>query len=370
MTASRLPHRLLPLALLLLVAAAPARAQEPPAAEGLAPPPMRGLGLTLHSKDPSYDYGPLLAELPPLGATHVLVIVHFYQRDGASPEPARHPVGTPSDRAILRVIRQARALGLRVGLLPILLLEAAGEDEWRGNLQPADARGRRPGEPGYTAPDWDRWFAGYGRELLHFARLAEEGGAELFSVGSELSSTEAHERHWRTLIAEVRRAFSGRLTYSANWDHYRHVRVWRHLDAIGLSGYYELTQDPDPAPASLVAGWRAVRERLLDWRQEAGLSGRPLLFLEVGYTSQDGCASRPWDYTGERALDLAEQAACYRAFAAAWRGCPVLEGVFFYEWWGEGGPQDRGYTPRGKPALEELRRYFSDYSSTPRPSSR
>ena len=33
-------------------------------------------------------------------------------------------------------------------------------------------------------------------------------------------------------------------------------------------------------------------------------------------------------------------------------------GFFLYEWWGVGGPQDRGYTPRGKPAADLIRRRF------------
>src|SRR5207253_3061449 len=34
--------------------------------------------------------------------------------------------------------------------------------------------------------------------------------------------------------------------------------------------------------------------------------------------------------------------------------------AFFYEWWGEGGPLDSRYTPRGKPAEELIRRFFDD----------
>ena len=39
-------------------------------------------------------------------------------------------------------------------------------------------------------------------------------------------------------------------------------------------------------------------------------------------------------------------------------GEPALEGVFFYELWGDGGRADTGYTPRGKPASEVLSRYY------------
>ena len=33
-------------------------------------------------------------------------------------------------------------------------------------------------------------------------------------------------------------------------------------------------------------------------------------------------------------------------------------GVYFWNWYGWGGPTSRGYTPRNKPALDELRAFF------------
>ncbi len=45
---------------------------------------------------------------------------------------------------------------------------------------------------------------------------------------------------------------------------------------------------------------------------------------------------------------------------AVWARTLELQGVFFYEWWGEGGSDDRGYTPRDKPAETVIRRFFSD----------
>lgn len=329
-------------------------------AEDAPPPPtIRGVGLTMHSKDPTYDYGPFLAELPALGVTDVCVFVHFYQPHGRSPQPARHPLKTPTDRAILSVLRTIRRLGLRAALLPIVLLERPRADEWRGNIAPPDRRGRTRGDPNFAGPFWDPWWRGYRREVLHFARLAQEGGATLFCVGSELSSTEGLTRRWENLIDDVRRVFSGRLTYSANWDHYQHPRFWKHLDCIGLSGYYELSRDPDAPQEELSGTWLGIRQRLLDWRADRGLTDKPFLFLEIGYPSLDGGAVKPWDYTQESPPDLEEQRMAYQAFADAWRGRPELLGVFFYEWWGRGGPQDRGYTPRGKPALEVLRAFFA-----------
>jgi Glycoside Hydrolase Family 113 len=308
------------------------------------PPEIRGITVPLHSDDPDFDYGQLLEELPAQGASHVCLLVQIYQQNGSSSYPARHPLRTPTDRTIVHTLRQARALGLEPVLVMSVLLERPAEDEWRGNLAP---------------PDWDVWFGRYTREVVHYAQVAEEGGAAVFGVGSELSSTEPFQGHWDLLIDRVQDVFSGELTYSANWDHYQEVTFWERLDYLGLSGYYELSQSEEPTQEELTEAWRQVRQRLNRWRQRRELDHIQLLFLEVGYTSQDGCARHPWDYTLDRApVDLEEQRMCYQAFAEAWADAPELAGVFFYEWWGLGGSQDTGYTPRGKPALRVLRRYF------------
>jgi hypothetical protein len=325
------------------------------------PPEIRGVGLSLHSKDPNWDYAPLLRELPRHGVNQILVIFHFYQPTADSPAPARHPLKTPSDAVILGVIRRARSLGLEVGVMPILLLEKPGVDDWRGNLSPPDKQGRTRHETGYEKKnaDWPRWFRGYGRVIEHYARLSQRGGATLFSVGSELSSTEAQDVPWRLLVKRVRKLFAGELTYSANWDHYQHVQVWSDLDYIGLSGYYELSRSHTAKPKELAQAWVKVRDRLIRWRAARGLKDQPFLFTEVGYPSIDGCASQPWNYTlKDKQLDLEEQRDCYQAFVGAWDGQPSLGGVFFYEWWGQGGSKDRSYTPRGKPAMAVLRRWF------------
>ena len=354
------------LAWLLAFACLPglALAQSPPkptrgrAPVRVEPPEIRGMALPLHSRDPAHDYGAALKELPALGVNTVCVLVHFYQPNGNSYGPARHPLKTPSDRVVLRVLRAARKLKLDVALLPIVLLEKPGNDDWRGNLRPPDARGRVRTHKDYGKPNWARWFRSYRREIVHFARLAQEGGASLFSVGSELSSTETQAREWKQVIRAVRDVFAGELTYSANWDHYQRVPFWKDLDYIGLSAYYELTRSKTPTQKELNRAWVKVRDRILAWRKKRKLTRRPLLFTELGYPSLDGCAKQPWDYTLKTPIDLREQRQCYQAFAHAWRGRPELVGVFAYEWWGKGGPKDRGYTPRGKPALEVLRRFY------------
>jgi hypothetical protein len=269
----------------------------------------------------------------------VVLVIGWRQRDVTSVALAPGPA-TPSDADVHALAAAATGLGLAVTLFPIVLLDEVGPGRWRGTLAPADV---------------DAWWASYERFIDHHAGLAAEVGAARLSVGSELGSTEAWRDRWFHLIGRVRRRFTGQLIYSANWDHYRAVSFAARLDAVGVTGYFELTQDRAASEATLTAAWAPIRAGL---EAHAATLGKPLWLTELGYPSRDGAATRPWDYTSSGPIDLEEQRRALAAFARAWDGSP-LAGVVIWEWSGAGGPGDGGYTPRGKPAEELLRAWWA-----------
>jgi hypothetical protein len=283
-----------------------------------------------------------IREIDALGATHVALAVFWRQRDTRSVELAPHDGITVPDERLRAAIRRAHAAGLKVFLLPIVDVEKRAPGDWRGTLRPASV---------------DAWWMAYERFILHYAAIAGEEGVALFAVGSELASTEHWRDRWYHLISGVERRYRGELTYSANWDHHEPVSFWERLDVLGVTGYTELTRDRDATEAELAAAWRRARDALVAF---AAKHGKPLILTEVGYTSQDGAAVRPWDYTVRARVDLEEQRRCWAAFIAAWRDVPALRGVFVWEWSGAGGAKDAGYTVRGKPAEALLRRWFSE----------
>ena len=65
---------------MLVALGSPAAAQAPATPQ---PTFKRGVAVPLHSADPDFDYGPLIAELPALGATHVSLFVKLFQEHGA-----------------------------------------------------------------------------------------------------------------------------------------------------------------------------------------------------------------------------------------------------------------------------------------------
>ena len=300
----------------------------------VATPPVKGVALGLYSEDPGFSYAPLLKEIAALGATHVEFVINLYQRDGASTELYAHTRFTPSDAALLAAANDAKAAGLEVVLLPIVRLESPRAGEWRGNLKPADAAA---------------WWKSYQKIIVRYAGLGQRVHAKALVIGSELSTLDGDSKPWLEVARAVRKQFRGQLVYAANWDHYRDAKAWPAVDAVGLSAYFELTPEP-------MMRWGALRKQLEAF---AAAQHKPLFFTEVGYLSQKGAAAWPWKESASEPVDLEEQRRCYRAFTTAWEGASSLGGVFFWNWYGWGGASSRGYTPRGKPAAEEIQQWFA-----------
>lgn len=248
---------------------------------------------------------------------------------------------TPDDAQVTAAVEAARARGLAVTVFPILMLDRTAPGQWRGTMAPTDV---------------DAFWTSYERFILHYAALAAGAGASTLVVGSELGSTERWRDRWFHLIGRVRKIFDGTLLYSANWDHFEHVTFWARLDGLGVTGYFELTDDDDASVATLSAAWTTARRELV---AAARKLGKPLWLTEVGYVSRDGATRAPWDYLRGTRVDLEEQRRAYAALAQAWSDVPELAGLFVWEWSGAGGALDGGYTPRGKPAACELAAWFA-----------
>ncbi|MEM6314816.1 MAG: hypothetical protein AAF743_12050, partial [Planctomycetota bacterium] len=246
---------------------------------------------------------------------------------------------TPTPEKLGEVIRHAKDRGLRVILMPIVLLDDPKNNEWRGTIEPED---------------WDEWFASYREMLVHFAWIGAGNGADVFVVGSELISAQTHEQRWRETIAEVRTVFPGALTYSSNWDRYKAVPFWDALDLIGMNSYWKLGTGPDATVDEIVVRWKAIQAELLPWVRE---TGKPLLLTEVGWHTRNNAVHEPWDYTTDDPIDPAVQARLYEGFFQAWNDVDELGGYSIWEWPpGDGGETDSGYTPEGKPAEDVLRK--------------
>ena len=270
----------------------------------------------------------------------------------------------PPDGHLRHGIREAHRLGFRVMLKPHVWVRRQSSQHWRGTIGMA------------TEEAWQQWWSHYESFVLHYARIAAEEGVEIYCVGVELSRT-ARERpaDWRRLIARVREAYPGPLTYAANWwEEYDRVEFWDALDYIGINAFFPLVEQSDPGleqPNPTLEQLRAGAARIADEIEELHrLTGRPVVLTEIGYKSVRGASLRPWEWTRrpEPDLSMEEQARCYQAVLEAFWPRPWFHGMYWWKWHSDlrrGGEAQGGFTPLGKPAEQILSEWYQRPRAVP-----
>ena len=312
---------------------------------GVRPPPEDGLGLwgvglgawPREARARGFAFPPDLDEVRALGANHVLVPITMEQ-ETISSSTVGAGEETLSDADLAALVRASHRAGLNVTLMPLVEVRRGDRDHWRGVLRPQNA---------------ERWWNAYEQTLCHYADLAHRESVSTLVVGSELSSlaTPAHRQRWARVSEAVRARFGGRLAWVSNHDALEQRAALEFVDVAGVSAYFPLADDPDAPPHFLERRFREITEVLATYQREVDL---PLVLFEVGFPSIDGGAMVPWDYTSGAPIDLEEQRAAYAAVRYALTDADFVEGALFWGWFGPGGPHDRYYTPRGKPAEREL----------------
>lgn len=324
-----------------------------------APPkhqPLCGFAISLHHTDHLHLYLQAIDEMATMGFNCVEVATPAFQTNGQSNQirVETGPGRGPQRWQLLKLLHHAKRRNLTTALMPQVLFTDPRGNEWRGKIHP---------------DQWDPWWHSYRRVIDYFLDVANETSVDIFSVGSELLSTERQSHRWAWLIGHARKRFGGRLTYSTNWDHYHVPTLWRDLDMIGISGYWDLSSSAGSGPQTLgqlTNRWREIRQKLLGF---AAAHNRPILFTEIGYPSLPWAIKDPWNYINDAQThaDPNAQAMGYASFLAAWDDLltsqpqiQLFSGVFFYAWdpYRQGSDQDTGYGVRGKPTLNLLKRWL------------
>jgi len=240
-----------------------------------------------------------------------------------------------SDERLRAVTAQAHALGLKVMMKPHIWLRPPA---WPGSINHG------------TDGAWAAWFASYRPFILHYAALAQREGMDALCIGNELQYASLKDREWRGVIAGVRGAYSGPITYGATAEEVTGVPFWDAVDFIGVSAYFVLVEGQTPSPAALAAAWRPVSDRL---RALSRRHGKQVVFTEIGYRSADFAAWRHWEITNDSAVNLQAQANAYAAmFETVW-GEDWMGGAYFWKWFshpGHSGQESNDFEFEGKPA--------------------
>ena len=260
-----------------------------------------------------------------------------------------------TDRDLMAVIENAHAHGVKVCLKPIL---NSGDGIWRARLTFPD------GDMWKRESYWDEWFRSYGAFMKYYARLAEETGCEMFCVGCEMCGTEHKEKHWRSLIWDIRHQYHGKLSYNTNHGHELAVGWYDAVDYVGTSAYFPVGSEGHTSVEEMTEKWNEIREEMRGiyekWK-------KPILFMEIGCRSAHGCSAMPWDFEhGDLPHDEDEQANFYESCLRSMSGEEWFAGCFWWDWSSmvydtpEQAAGNNGFDIHLKKAEKVLRKWYKD----------
>ena len=287
----------------------------------------------------------------------IAVVPFLYQKDESSKTlTSRFEVGnwTRRDSTFINTINIIKGKGLYAMLKPHIWMTSG----WRSNIE-LNSEG-----------EWNTWFDVYRNAMLHYATMAELTNVDLLCIGTELRTSIKNQPDlWIELIKDIRKIYSGKITYAANWyDEYEHVAFWKHLDYIGIQGYFPLTEHKTPEISDIIQGWQKHKNKLQEFSK---LHNKPILFTEIGYRSDASTTIKPWKWnslenmlTNQRST-LAQQNAYEAMFKSLWNE-PWFAGCFLWQWdmrtTKEQSAESFDFSPKHKPAQNIMAKWYGKYN--------
>ncbi|PRX56415.1 glycoside hydrolase family 113 [Flagellimonas meridianipacifica] len=210
--------------------------------------------------------------------------------------------------------------------------------------------------------DWNTLESTYEDFILTFAKLAQETKSEIFCIGTELEEfVKYRPDYWSNLIKKIKKIYTGKLTYAANWDEFSRTPFWKELDFIGVDAYFPLSEERYPTMEELKSGWQPWKTKLVDL---SNTTDKPILFTEFGYRSMDYTAKKPWLVDrNQMDVNLQAQADATQAIFDEFWNEDWFAGGFIWKWFihhdRSGGAEDNRFTPQNKPAEKTIRDFFA-----------
>ena len=272
------------------------------------------------------------------GCNAVILPVCAWQDHAFSTEMDSDTPAVMSAEDVRAVCGHARSLGLKIILKAMVNCR---DGYWRAYIRFFDT-------PVPCEPKWEDWFRSWGRHVCLVADMAEENKADLYCIGCEMVGTDHRADEWRALAEEVRKHYSGPITYNCDKYQEDNVTWWDAVDMISSSGYYPIDRLDENFERI-----RAVAERF----------GKPFLFMECGCPAREGSEFIPnnWAFGGETSPSAQER--WYRAFTDALLRYPFVRGTGWWDWPAsrlypeKDGMTNSGYCTYGKPAGDVLFRF-------------
>lgn len=246
----------------------------------------------------------------------------------------------PDPDHITTPLKWAKEMNMRVMLKPHLAYWGT-KFRWRGDINFT------------SSSDWERFFNEYRSWIVSMAKIAEKYQADIFCIGLEYKHSLSFESEWRRIIGDVRKVYSGKITYAANWDVYQKVKFWDVLDYIGIQAYFPLVENDNPTDSQLREAWNHIYTQINEFSK---MKGKKAIFTEVGYNTSLEAAKIPWTSKkskDQNALDMQER--CLRIALEESQDKEFLSGLFLWKWFAETRPyEEHENFNLQRPAVKEL----------------
>lgn len=247
------------------------------------------------------------------------------------------------------VVEDARKYGYKLMLKPHFWVEGSG---WAGTLT-------------YDEEGWAEWEKNYTEFILELANFAQKHEFEMFCFATELkSAVKNRPEFFNYIIDEIRKVYSGKLLYAANWDDYHRIPFWDKLDYIGVDAYFPVTETVTPTVEEVRTIWIDFANQLKEFSYK---KRKQIIFTEYGYRSIDSPVWKQWEIewvSDSLNVNLQAQVNSYEGlFQAVWDE-PWFAGGFLWKWYPEkvhysGLKANSDYTPQDKPAEKVIRKWYS-----------
>ena len=281
-----------------------------------------------------------------LGATSLSIVPYTGTGNTESPTRFRFSnfAGGENDESVVMSNFFAQQLGMSTVLKPQIWVRGA----WPGDIQMKNQR------------DWDQFFRYYKHWILHYAMLAELNQMDIFCIGVELKyATLEQPQAWRSLIQSIRKLYGGPLVYAANWgEEFEGLSFWEELDYIGIDFYYPLGEHVEISERELRQNFRRELKKVENISKQYQ---KPVLLTEIGFRSITAPWQMPHEHPGNKAHNAQHQAICYKIVLEELQAHEWCEGIYFWKWPSYiefTRPDDKDYSPIGKPAEEVLSELF------------
>lgn len=275
------------------------------------------------------------------GANLIALVPNGLQETPQSEEIFYTNEATVSDQELISMIQYAHEIGLQVALKPTVNCK---NGTWRAHINFFD-------KDVPCEPKWSNWFAAYTAFQLHYARIAEETSCEIFLAGCEMVMSERRVSEWRKLIADIKKIYSGPVSYNTDKYQEDNVSFWDCVDIISSSGYYPLND------------WEQELDRI---EKVVNKYQKPFFFAECGCMSTSGSSKVPNDWSIKGEVNLKEQADWYTAMFEACRKRPWVNGFCLWDWAWKQYPSGKAKTHGGydiyeKPAQAVIKKYYESF---------